>query len=194
MPVMKNRILLLGFSIAILFLAAAGTLCIRLDRPVSAAQAEDARTIQALLSEVHQLRVVLQRGNLNTYRAQIAVERMRMQQEQLVNTRRDLEATRTQLLNSKRFHTEAEGRIKELEAQANQEQDPTRRAMLDRQFRESKRNFDGQIQWEDALREKETQLANQQLLEQSKLTELVDRLEALERELEKPQPTDNQGK
>ena len=191
---LKNRMLLLSFSLAILFFAAANVLFIRFDIPAAAAQVEDRRTIQTLLSEVHELRVVLQRGNLNTYRAQIAVERMRLQQEQVFNIRRDLETVRTQLLNSRRFHTEMEDRVKELEAQANQETDPTRRAMLDRQFRESKRNLDGQIQWEDALREKETQLANQQSIEQGRLNELSDRLEAMERELEKSQPVDNQGK
>ncbi len=194
MPLMKNRLLLLSFSFAILFLATASVLFIRFDIPAAAAQVEDGRTIQTLLSEVHELRVVLQRGNLNTYRAQIAVERMRLQQEQVFNIRRDLETVRTQLLNSKRFHSEMEDRIKELEVQANQETDPTRRASLDRQFRESKRNFDGQIQWEDGLREKESQLANQQLLEQGKLNELSDRLEGMERELEKQQRIDNQGR
>jgi hypothetical protein len=191
---MKNRMLLLSFCFAILFFATASVLFIRFDIPAAAAQVEDARTINSLLSEVHQLRLVLQRGNLNTYRAQIAVERMRLQQEQVFNLRRELETIRTQLLNSKRFHSEMEDRVKELEAQANQETDPTRRAMLDRQFRESKRNLDGQIQWEDALREKETQLANQQSIEQGRLNELSDRLEAMERELEKSQPVDNQGK
>src|SRR5215469_7097646 len=109
---LKNRMLLLSFSLAILFFAAANVLFIRFDIPAAAAQVEDRRTIQTLLSEVHELRVVLQRGNLNTYRAQIAVERMRLQQEQVFNIRRDLETVRTQLLNSKRFHTEMEDRVK----------------------------------------------------------------------------------
>src|SRR5262245_50431838 len=124
MTAMKSKMLLLLFCFAILCLAAVSIMFIRINLPAAAAQAEDGRTIQSLLSEVHQLRIALQRGNLNTYRAQIAVERMRLQQEQVLNIRRELETVRNQLLNSKRFHTEMADRVKELEGQLTQETDP----------------------------------------------------------------------
>ena len=43
------------------------------DKPVERALTGDGQTIQALLSEVHLLRLVLQRSNLNLYRAQIMI-------------------------------------------------------------------------------------------------------------------------
>jgi hypothetical protein len=188
MPLMKNKMLLISCSLLILCFATASAMFTRIDTPAAAAQMEDGQTIQTLLSEVHQLRLVLQRGNLNTYRAQIAVERMRLQQDQVLAIRRELEATRTQLLNAKHFHGEMEDRLKDMANQVNLEPDANRRLMLEREYREAKRNFDTQTQWETDIREKETQLTSQQMLEQSKLTDLGDRLEALERELQTQQP------
>ena len=182
----KTKIMPTLFCLAILCLITLGTSIIRFG--TASAQAQDGQTLQSLLSEVHQLRMALQRGNLSAYRAQIAVERMRLQQDQVLTIRRELEATRTQLLNSKHFHGEMEDRLKDMVNQVNQEPDPSRRSMLERQYRDAKRNFDTQTQWESDMHEKETQLASQQTLEQSKLAELGDRLDALERELETQQP------
>jgi len=194
MNAMKGKIPSLLICVAILCLAAMSTLFIRVNKPAAAAQVEEGQTLQNLLTEVHQLRIALQRNNLNTYRAQITVERMRVQQEQVLNVRRELESARNQLLISKRFHTEMADRVKEFESQLGQETDPYRRAALERQYRESKRSFESQVQWEEGLREREAQLVNQQQFEQAKLSELADRLDALEREIESQQPNDKQGK
>ena len=49
----------------------------------SAQPVQSEQTMQALLGEVRQLRLVLQRGNLNTHHAQITVERMKLQQQRV---------------------------------------------------------------------------------------------------------------
>jgi len=181
-----------SFLVYLLCLIVFGASLIQTGRPSASTQSDNGQTLQALLGEVHQLRLALQRSNLNTYRAQITVERMRVQQEQVLNVRRELESARNQLLISKRFHTEMADRVKEFESQLGQETDPYRRAALERQYRESKRSFESQVQWEEGLREREAQLVNQQQFEQAKLSELADRLDALEREIESQQPNDKQ--
>jgi hypothetical protein len=69
------------FVISLLILAVLGLSLLTAARAFtnSAAQpAQSDQTLQSLLSEVHQLRLVLQRANLNTYHAQITIERMKL--------------------------------------------------------------------------------------------------------------------
>src|SRR5262245_219419 len=49
--------------------------------PVKAAQGENEQAMQALVNEVRQLRLAIQRSNLSGYQAQIVIERMRAQQQ-----------------------------------------------------------------------------------------------------------------
>src|SRR5262245_66151070 len=49
--------------------------------PAKAEQGENERTMQALLNEVRQLRLAIQRSNLSSYHAQVIIERMRSQQQ-----------------------------------------------------------------------------------------------------------------
>src|SRR5262245_15647173 len=45
--------------------------------------AQSDQTLQALVIEVHQLRMAIQRANLNTYYAQITTERIKLQQQRV---------------------------------------------------------------------------------------------------------------
>ena len=73
------------FVIGLLLLAALGLTSLGHPQTAtnSSAQGENAQVMQSLLSEVHQLRLAIQRSNLNTYHAQIAIERMRLQQQRV---------------------------------------------------------------------------------------------------------------
>src|SRR5215470_7636015 len=46
-----------------------------------AAQGENEQSMQALVNEVRQLRLAIQRSNLSSYQAQVVIERMRSQQQ-----------------------------------------------------------------------------------------------------------------
>src|SRR5579863_6289449 len=54
----------------------------------------DPQTLQALLTEVHQLRLALERSSQIAPRIQIAVERLKLQQDQVARTGRELEELR----------------------------------------------------------------------------------------------------
>src|SRR5713101_3329534 len=61
------------------------------------APASDVQTLQALLTEVHQLRIALERSTQIAPRIQIAVERLKLQQEQVARVSRQLQDLRHEL-------------------------------------------------------------------------------------------------
>lgn len=68
------------------------------------------------------------------------------------------------------------------------------KAQLERQYKEAKRNMDARAKWETQVRERETQLSNRLQDEQAKLSEINNRLDTLERELESEQYADKPRK
>jgi len=145
---------------------------------------QDGKMLRTLLDEVRQLRLAIERSNLSSYRVQIAIERMRLQQSRVDSLMRDLDNVRLQLVNLKMSRTQAEARVKDLEDQMNDETESARKVQIERQYKDQKRNLDVQIKWEDQQRERETQLNIRLQEEQAKLTEINNRLDTLERELE----------
>ena len=161
-------------------------------------QSGEPQTMQALLSEVRQLRLVLQRLSLSGFRAQIMVERLRMQQSLVNQLTSQLDNIRESFPDSKTRQQWIGERIKDLEKGLNQESDPARRGQLEREYKEAKFEAERITQWDQQQRERETQVVARMQIEQAKLSELNDRLEALERELEiqttseKPAPKSKQ--
>jgi len=150
--------------------------------------AGDQQVLQALLSEVHQLRLTLQRTNLSLFRAQITIERLRMQQERVERLARQLEENQNEITGSSLSQSQLTERSKELEAQIKLEQDAGRRAQLEAQYKELKYIMDQQTERETQLRARQAQLTTQLQAERIKLDEIDSRLEALERQLEQSQP------
>jgi predicted nucleic acid-binding Zn-ribbon protein len=144
------------------------------------------QTLKALLDEVHQLRVALQRSSVNTARVQLAFERMRLQLGRVDALSRELEGVRSQLVNVRENRAQTAERIKDLEEQINQTADASRRAQMERQLNLTKQGVSSQSRREDQLRDRETQLGGQLQVEQSKLSELEGQLGNLERELSTP--------
>ena len=68
----------------------------------AARAAQSDPTLQALLSEVHELRVALQRSNLNTYHAQITIERMKLQQQRVDRLQAQLGEARNRLAGARK--------------------------------------------------------------------------------------------
>lgn len=146
---------------------------------------EEKQVLQMLLSEVHQLRLAMQQANVNAYRTQIILERMRMQQTRVDKLAHDLAELQMQTNESASNRPRMEERLKELEASANQEADPVRRANLISEFKDLKFTLDQRNTWEQQQRERESQLNRTLQTEQAKLADFSEQLDGVLRDLEK---------
>jgi chromosome segregation ATPase len=145
--------------------------------------ADEETLLRALLDEVRQLRVVLQRTTVVTQRFQSTLERVRSQQARVDVLTREIEGVRLQLSNTEFARKQSEERAKELEERLSQEQDARLHAALESQSREFSRTLNLQAAQEERQREREAQLTAQLQIEQLKLGEINSRLDSLEREL-----------
>ena len=155
-------------------------------------QSSGEQTLQALLGEVHQLRVALQRSNLNTYHAQITIERMKLQQQRVDRLTAQLADIRGQLVKTRASMSQLSTVIKNVESELARETNAARRADLEQSYRSFKAELEEATQKEQQQQEAETTLNAQLLLEQAKLTELSERLDTLQRELETQISTEKQ--
>lgn len=133
--------------------------------------------IQELLGEVRQLRIALQQISVNAYRGQVLVERLRLQQEQVNRLTMELNTVRNQILEVRSNQIMAKSKLDEAEKQRDTgiASEPIvarhREALEDLKRREQR------------LSEQETQMSIQLETEQTNLTELNRRLDALETEM-----------
>lgn len=141
-------------------------------------------TLQSLLNEVRLLRETLQQINLNSYRSQIVVERMRAQNERVARTTRMLEDVREQTADLQSQARQLNERAKAIESELQQEADSKRRAQMELESRELKYALDHQKQMLERLQERELRLTVELNTEQDRLRDLENRLETLEREIE----------
>lgn len=159
-----------------------------------AAQGENEQTMQALVNEVRQLRLAIQRSNLSAYRAQVVIERMRSQQQSVDRLTERLRGVRDEAFGMKMYmplqQAEIQNRLKEIEASLNDPVDANTRRAREGQLEITKQRLGLMAQQETRLQEKESQLVAQLQIEQAKLAELNDQLDALQRELEIP-PAEN---
>ena len=160
------------------------------------AQGSGDPTLQALLSEVHELRVTMQRANLNTYHAQITIERLKLQQQRVDRLTAQLGEVRKQLAETRKTFSQNSDNMKSFERKLAKETDAAERARLEPSIQSWKAELEELNQKEQQEQAYETQLNAQLQLEQAKLAELSDRLDTLQRELEtqlstdKPKPSD----
>jgi len=150
------------------------------------APSSDPQTLQNLLSEVHQLRVVLERSAAIAPRIQIAVERLKLQQEQVARTSRELVDLRDRLDHSRGELARIQQRAQSLEASATQETDANKRHDFDEALKMIKLDTEQMEKSTQQMQAHEGELASQLLSEQSRLTELNDRLDQIERALNVP--------
>jgi SMC interacting uncharacterized protein involved in chromosome segregation len=139
--------------------------------------------LRALVDEVQQLRLTLQRTALGAYRCQVVFERQRLQQGRVDSATRELQTLRLQLDNAKFSRTQFVERAKETQEQLDQEQDQKRRNMLEQQLKEFKIIMSTQSQQDERQRDREVLLTTQVQAEQLKLDDLTNQLDNLEREL-----------
>jgi chromosome segregation ATPase len=158
--------------------------------PAKAAQGENAQTMQALLNEVRQLRLAIQQSNLSIYRAQVLVERTRSQQQRVDRLAERLRETRERMANWKMGQAELQDELKMTEARINRVTEAAERAGQEEHQERLKTRLASMAQENTRLQEQESQLAGQLNIEQARLAEFNDQLDALQRELETP-PVEN---
>ena len=154
--------------------------------PNKAEQGENEQTMQALLNEVRQLRLAIQKSNLSAYHAQVIIERMRSQRQQVDRLTDRLRETRDRMASMKMGQTEIQYELKKMEDHLSQQTDVGVIRDVEEQIDRFKNRLGAQAQEEARLRENESQLVAQLQIEQSRLSEFNDQLDALQRELEKP--------
>ncbi|NOT61987.1 MAG: hypothetical protein HOP19_17365 [Acidobacteria bacterium] len=144
----------------------------------------DAQTVKALLDEVRQLRLVLQRNSVATYRAQVTLERLKLQQSQVNELTRELVELRNRIKELERNASAITGHLAEAERMVASAPTPAERSMREMMLKQLKSEIEDGTQQIRDLREREPQLAARLQTEQAKLNELNESLDKLERELE----------
>jgi len=190
MPTTKRLVLFCAFCLAICCLISLNSPLALSGKSAHSSPADEEQTLRSLLGEVHELRLAIQRTSLNSYRAQIALERLRLQQAVVERLTRELEVARNEMSEMKLNQSRTSEMAKEMENQINREADPNRRADLEREVKMIKAELENHAQREQRHREREAQLTSQLPTEQAKLGELHERLDAMERELESQQSTE----
>lgn len=145
---------------------------------------DDGQTIKSLLKEVRLLRQTLQLTGLNAYRSQIILERIKINNEQVVRLTRALADTREQLEKTESTTPRMAEQQKMLESMVEAEVDPVKRARMEFEIKDMKRAVERYKIGLEKLKEQEQMQATQLREEQSKLGELESRLQRLEDQIE----------
>jgi chromosome segregation ATPase len=148
---------------------------------------EDKEALQELLSEVRMLRQALQtlhRMNLDSYRSQLLVDRIRVNREDVRRLTSSLNETRDTLAKTQNTIPQFVDRLKLLENQVLLEADQQRRANLEFEVRRTKEGIEMYKSQIEPLKEREQQLTADLNTEKTKLQELESRLDLLERGIE----------
>lgn len=178
---MKNISYVILFCLALCFFAPSPALGQTSSQNVAAI--DDASIQRTLLNEVRQLRLTLQMSNLLTYRTQILVERLRVQQGVVDRLAQELAQLQQEAPEENLFDPQSPDIAREQENLINREPDVARRNEMEASFKLIRRQLTRQ---EQLRREREATLTMRLQAEQGKLGELNDRLDALEREMETP--------
>ena len=157
-------------------------------------QGDNEQAMQALVNEVRQLRLAIQRSNLSAHHSQVVIERMRSQQQTVDRVADRLRWAREEASRHRMYmplqQAEIQNRVKLIEGDLSENLSANARRVKEGELEITKQRLGMMGQEETRLRENESQLAAQLQIEQAKLAELNDQLDALQRELEIP-PAEN---
>jgi len=114
---------------------------------------------------------------------QIALQRIQIQQEHVDRVSRQLEEFRDQMTKSQAEDVRMAAQVKEAESRVSQEQDPSRRKLMEEAVQGAKALMEQQGIHDAQQRTREADLASRFQNEQARLNELNERLNSLERTL-----------
>ena len=156
----------------------------------SDASAERA-TLQALLTEVRQLRFALERSTSVVPRIQLAFQRLQLQQDRVDRLSDQLQESRTHTAGTMDRKAHLVTALQQYENRISQEQDPTRRKGLESEMKGFTAELEQQTLHEQQEQAQELQLSGQLQTEQAKLNELSDQVNELDKKLQQDLPTPN---
>lgn len=140
------------------------------------------QSLEELVREMRQLRAMLQRMNVATYKSNVLLERLKLQQQQVSQMSRELYDIRDQLSEIRSHQARLKEALRQIEP----------RVESGTKHPEEVASLKGEIeiltQREQRAVARETQLANDLELERAKLNDLNDRLNALESEMAPNRP------
>lgn len=148
----------------------------------------DNATLQALLSEVRQLRRMVERTLTLGPRMQLLLQRAQFQEQKVSRVSQQLDEVRKLIAAETARQNNANERLTKIEQDISSESDAGRRAQLE-DMRTGLKMMVGNGP-DQQLRARESELANALAVEQAALTEFNDKLDTLERQLEAPRATD----
>ena len=166
-------------------LTLASIFCLCAFSQFSFAQSQDSASLQALVTEIHQLRLAVERTGAATPKIQITMQRLQLQEQKVTRISEQLSDVRKQIAASSLRNPFAT-MFQNIDALVEQEQDATRRKALEEQRRTMNAMLEQQAKMLQDLHTQEAELAATLRLEQAKSDELNDHLAALERALDAP--------
>ena len=146
----------------------------------------DTATLQALLSEVRQLRLALERSASMGPKMQLTLQRVQMQQQKLQSVSLELDAVRREINGLAGPSKRAAAQIPIVEQALASESNPAQRKELEIQLAAVKDVAGRQV--DPQLLAHESELASSVRVEQAVLDELNEKLNAIERLLDAPAP------
>src|ERR1700730_6248672 len=156
------------------------------EKPTESAQPDRDQTLRQLLTEVHELRLAVQRATVNNTRFQMLIERVRVQQAHVDALSRQLENVHSQVAEMKAARPQMEQQIKDAEDLLDRASDPNAHADLESRIKGGKANLARLAQEDERLRNRETALDTELQAAQAKLNELNGQLDSLMSELKEP--------
>ena len=144
----------------------------------------DASTMQALLSEVRQLRRTVERALSLEPRMQIILQRAQFQEQKVLRIQQQLDEVRKEIATETARQAAANERLEKIEQDIAAESDAARRAQLE-DMRAGLKMVAGNGP-DQQVRGREAELSNALATEQALLSEYNDKLDNLERQLEVP--------
>jgi predicted nucleic acid-binding Zn-ribbon protein len=150
------------------------------------AQSAAPDTLSALLAEVRQLRIAMERTATIAPQVQLLAARLTVQNERLSRATNDHASVQEEIERITNGITQVSARIQELDAAGSTQTNPTEQRQLAAELRDLKRELEAQTAQETRLRARETELANVVAAEQNRWSDLNSRLDELERSLAQP--------
>lgn len=156
--------------------------------PSPVAATPEAQLLRAILEEQRLTRITLQRVYVNAYRAQMLTERLARQQARVDALGEEITQLKS-VIQQAQDTARDEDELKDLLATINETTDPQQRAALVQSYNSLKRALERQREYArqeaERSREHQQQLEAALRTEQTKLAELQEQLDALDREFDK---------
>lgn len=178
---MKHRFLLI---VCLVFLVCAPAASGQAPTPASS-RTEEQQLLKAMLEEIRQLRLELQRANATSQRVLITLERSRIEQTHFDAVGRSLQTVQRQLAEATEAESRLAAELKESEERLSTT-DSDAKTILESQIKEMKSRLTTVRREQEEIRNRERELNAELQTSQTKLNELNGQLDAMIRQIPMP--------